>query len=136
MADSVIVNKIRSIELSLMQVSKYYKGNESDFDTNFMRQDAILLNLQRACEFSLDLCNHLIKTRKLGVPQNSKQTFEILEQEKVISPELSKRMTNMVGFRNIAVHEYSKLDIQIVKSILENRLQDFRDFVKIALKYV
>ena len=136
MADSVILNKTASIERCLRRVRKDYMGFEKEFDSDFMRQDAILLNLQRACEQSLDLANHLIKTKNLGVPQNSKHTFVILQQNGIIGDELSKKLLNMVGFRNIAVHEYSKLDLAVVKSIIEKHLDDFRQFVKIALQFV
>jgi uncharacterized protein YutE (UPF0331/DUF86 family) len=34
----------------------------------------------------------------------------------------------MVGFHNVAVHDYQKLSLEVVKSILENHLNDFRAF--------
>jgi len=40
----------------------------------------------------------------------------------------------MVGFRNIAIHEYSALNLEIVGSIIENRLIDILDFSQIILK--
>ena len=40
----------------------------------------------------------------------------------------------MVGFRNIAIHDYQKISLQILKSILTNNLGDFREFVKVLLK--
>jgi uncharacterized protein YutE (UPF0331/DUF86 family) len=136
MADSIVINNAASIERCLTRIKDDYEGNGADFESNFMRQDAVLLNLQRACKLSIDLGNHLIMLRKLGIPQNSQDTFEILGKEGVISEDLMRQMIAMVGFRNIAVNEYSKLNIKVVMSILENRLHDFTNFVKIAIQAI
>ena len=38
-------------------------------------------------------------------------------------------MRNMIGFRNIAVHDYQALNLDIVVNIVLHRLDDFKDFV-------
>lgn len=45
-----------------------------------------------------------------------------------IEPDLSRRMQAMVRFRNVAIHDYQKLSLEVVKSILKNHLNDFREF--------
>lgn len=42
-------------------------------------------------------------------------------------------MQAMVGFRNVAVHDYQELSLDIVRSILENKLIDFRIFTQAAI---
>ena len=37
-------------------------------------------------------------------------------------------MEAMVGFRNIAIHNYQTLDQEILKAILQERLPDLEDF--------
>ena len=94
-----------------------------------------MLNITRACELTIDLANHLIKTRKLGIPTDSRQSFELLEQAGLISLGLSRRMQSMVGFRNIAVHDYRQLDMEIVSWVIEDGLDDllaFADLVRQA----
>lgn len=135
MADSVIINKAASIERCIKRIREDYLGHEAEFETNFMRQDAILLNLQRACEQSIDLGNHLIRIQGLGAPQGAKDTFAILEKAGVISPELCLKLAHMAGFRNIAVHEYSKLDLNVAQAIIEKHLDDLLEFSTVALKY-
>ncbi len=132
--DDVIVNKIESIERCLWRVEEEYRGHEEELETNFTRQDSIVLNLQRACEQTIDLGNHLVKTRNLGVPQTSRDSFELLQRAGIIDQTLAASLKSMVGFRNIAIHEYKSLDLKIVRSIIENHLKDFRAFAKIALK--
>ena len=61
MSDDVVLNKISSIERCLNRITAEYNGKEGQFRTNLTVQDSILLNLQRACEASIDLANYPIK---------------------------------------------------------------------------
>lgn len=135
MSDDIVLNKISSIERCLNRITEEYEGKQAQFRTNFTVQDSILLNLQRACEASIDLANYLIKKNKLGSPQNSRESFEILAQAKVIDPLLSDKMKRMVGFRNLAIHEYHTLSMDIVESIIRHNLNDFRLFTKKILQF-
>ncbi len=58
----------------------------------------------------------------------------MLPDSGVVDADTAIRMQAMVGFRNIAVHNYLKLDLDIVRSILSSRLDDFRRFAADALK--
>lgn len=135
MADSVILNKIASIERCVQRVKEDYNGHEKDFETNFMRQDAVILNLQRACELSIDLANHLVKAKGLGVPQNSRQGFELLAEAGIINEGLSRELKAMVGFRDIAIHNYTKLDLAVVRAIIDSHLPTFLGFTREALLF-
>ncbi len=128
MADEVILNKIAVIERRLKRVEEEYAQNEPELETNHTRQDAIVLNLLRASEAAIDLAMHVARTRKLGLPQESREAFSLLEKAGWIEPELSQRMRAMVGFRNVAVHDYQNLNLEILKSVLDNHLDDFRAF--------
>lgn len=136
MPDSIIINKVASVERCIERILEDYYGHEAEFETNFMRQDAILLNLQRACEQAIDIANHLVRLQGLGAPQSTRDAFVQLEKAGIIDSSLSSRLSLMVGFRNIAVHEYSKIDLNIVRAIIEKHLDDFRKFGKTALQFV
>ena len=86
--------------------------------------NSIILNLQRLCEACLNLATHLIRKKKLGIPQSSKDCFVILEKADLLSSELSSRLQSMVGFRNIAVHEYQSLNLKIVQKVVEDYMYD------------
>lgn len=131
--DDILLNKAAIIERCLKRLDSLYPGHEHELENNFDRQDAILLNLQRACEASIDAGMHLVRIRKLGIPQQSKDAFVLLEKANILEPVLSRQMQAMVGFRNIAVHEYQSLNMAILRSILEHRLGDFRAFSKLLI---
>ncbi len=92
------------------------------------------MNLQRASELVIDIANHLIKIKKLGLPQESKDSFTLLKRAGIIDSQMMKNLQGMVGFRNILVHEYKDLDLNIMVRVIENHLKDLLDFANIALE--
>lgn len=63
----------------------------SDFKTNYLLQDAAVLNIIRACETALDLANMLIRRRRLGIPSESRESFGILVREQLLERSLGSR---------------------------------------------
>ncbi len=134
MTDDILLNKCATVERCLKRIEEEYKGAEHELANNFTKQDAIILNLQRACEASIDLANHLVRIHRLGIPQNSRESFNLLEKSEIINPEDAARMRAMVVFRNIAIHDYAELNLDIVRNILEKHLGDFLAFTEGVLK--
>ena len=134
MADDVLVNKAAAIERAVNRVREEYAGDDRNLVANQTRQDAMVLNLQRACESSIDAAMHLVRVQRLGVPQETREAFALLEGAGVIDRELSDRMKKMVGFRNVAIHDYQKLNLDIVRRIIIEHLDDFLVFTRILLR--
>jgi uncharacterized protein YutE (UPF0331/DUF86 family) len=132
--DDVIVNKLASIERCLKRIHEEYRGHEDELHNNFSRQDAIVLNLLRLCEIAIDLASYTVRSDQLGSPQSTREVFVLLEQAEIIDKDLSTRLQAMVGFRNVAVHEYQKLSLPIVVSLLQNHLNDFVVLSQIFIK--
>ena len=82
----------------------------------------------------IDLAMALVKDRRLGPPQESRHAFELLRDAGLIDGDLVRRMAGMVGFRNVAVHDYRRLNLDVVNAIVTKRLGDFRDFARRALR--
>lgn len=133
MADNVLINKAASIERCVSRAREEYQVDPEGFATNFTRQDAAILNIQRACEAALDMAQHLIRRERLGVPQSARDTFTLLTSAGWISPELADNLKRMVGFRNIAVHDYQTLQLPITVSIIEQHLDEFLDYTRCLL---
>ena len=124
MPDDVVVQKLASIDRCLSSIRKYI-ADDLDRLHDAMVLDAVVLNLQRACEQAIDAACREVSRRGLGVPTDSADAFTILEREAILSSTVADRMRRMVGFRNIAIHEYRKLDPTIVRTVVEHRLGDF-----------
>lgn len=127
---AVILNKFETIEKCINRINEEYEGDSENLK-DYRKMDMIILNLQRACEAVLDLAMYIVSTRKLGLPQNKRQAFVLLEENKIIDESMSRNMQGMVGFRNIAVHDYKEIDEDILKDVIENHLTDLLDFARV-----
>ena len=135
MADDVLLNKAASIERAVRRVREEHAGDDQNLLANQTRQDAIILNLQRACENSIDAAMHLVRVHRLGVPQETREAFTLLEQAQLLDIQLAGRLKKMVGFRNVAVHDYQKLNLDIVRRIVVDHLDDFLAFTRLLLSH-
>ena len=126
---AVIINKFESIQRCINRINEEYEGNPDNLE-DYRKMDAIVLNLQRACEVTTDIAMYLVSTRKLGVPQAKKEAFELLEQNNLISNKMCEKMKNMIGFRNIAIHDYKQIDEEILRDVIENHLSDLVEFAR------
>jgi uncharacterized protein YutE (UPF0331/DUF86 family) len=133
MADDVLLNKAASIERCVARAREEYAIDPSGFATNFTRQDAAILNIQRACEATLDMGQHIIRRESLGLPQSARDVFTLLAQAGWIKDALAESMKRMVGFRNVAVHEYQTLQLPITLNIITGHLGEFAEFSRSML---
>jgi uncharacterized protein YutE (UPF0331/DUF86 family) len=134
MKNDVILNKISVIERCINRIQEVYANEPSNLK-DYTKQDSIILNIQRACEASIDLAMHIVAEQRLGLPQTSRDAFDMLQSHSIIEEDIAKRLKAMVGFRNVAVHDYQTLNIEILKQIVENHLGDFSDYTKQILKF-
>lgn len=128
MVDDVLINKAATIERCVRRAREEYAADPGSFASNFTRQDAAILNIQRACEAALDMGQHLIRRERLGVPQSARDVFSLLARGGWINSELAAALKRMVGFRNIAVHDYESLQLPITVRIIETHLDEFLDY--------
>ncbi|HDX9578117.1 TPA: DUF86 domain-containing protein [Bacillus pseudomycoides] len=129
MKSEVILNKIATIERCIKRIKDVYENNLENLE-DYTKQDSIILNIQRACEASIDLAMHIVASKKLGLPQSSREAFDLLVEANVINKDLGNNLKAMVGFRNIAVHDYQSVNLDIVQKIIEKHLGDFKLFTK------
>ncbi|WP_250657366.1 type VII toxin-antitoxin system HepT family RNase toxin [Alkalimarinus coralli] len=127
--NDLFINKVATINRCIERIHQEF-DSEADFKANYTKQDSVILNLQRACEASIDMANMVIRIRKLGVPQSSRDSFSLLERDNIIDQRVAKSMQSMVGLRNVAVHDYQALNLDIVIHVIAYHLNDFKDFAR------
>ena len=134
MVDDVLLNKAASIERCVARAREEYARDPSSFGEDYTRQDAAILNIQRACEAALDMGQHTIRRERLGLPQSSRDVFGLLARAGRIPEPLSESLKRMVGFRNIAVHQYQDLQLPITIAIITRHLDDFLTYSRLLLQ--
>lgn len=132
--DDIVLNKAEIVERCVRRVREVYADDAGAFRDDLTRQESVLLNLQRACEATIDLGMHLVRRGRLGVPKASREAFDLLERAGTIPHDLAAPLRAMVGFRNVAVHDYCQLDLHIVEAIIERHLEDLLAFTRLAIE--
>ncbi len=127
--NEVYIQKQDIIRRCLKRIEDEYGGDGRKWEA-FVVQDAIMLNLLRACEASIDLAMFVVSKKKLGAPTDTRDAFFRLERAGILNAGIAAAMRNMVGFRNLAVHTYQELDMTKVKTLVDERLNDFELLLK------
>jgi uncharacterized protein YutE (UPF0331/DUF86 family) len=130
----VVLAKVAAVQRCLRRIKDVTAFDAARLD-NLDVQDVFVLNLQRAIQSSIDLATHVIASEGLGIADTVGGNFVLLANAKIITKTLSKKMQSMVGFRNIAIHEYQALDADILKAILIRNLQDLERFYTTILNH-
>lgn len=127
MKDDVIIQKVDVVKRCLARIQEVTKGDDNTLqDINV--QDVFVLNLQRAIQASIDLAFVLISQHGWPLPKVYRESFQLLADKEVIDFTLSEKMQKMCGFRNIAIHEYQALDLDVLESILKYHLVDIEEY--------
>lgn len=127
-----LAQKAARLQRCLQRAREEY-GQATDFLAEFSRQDAAILNVQRACELAIDMGNLVIAHERWDLPASAREVFGVLQRVGVIDEALGAALARMVGFRNIAVHEYQKLDMAIVVAVIEHELDHLHQFAGLLL---
>jgi len=91
--------------------------------------------LQLAIQVSLDIGNHILAEIQTRAPEEYRDIFILLGENKVLPVELAEKMAQLAGLRNILVHDYLEIDLNRIYEFLKTDLSDFREFAKYISKY-
>jgi uncharacterized protein YutE (UPF0331/DUF86 family) len=129
--DDVILAKRTSIERCIAQIEAYLtQRSDTPFAADYLTQDAVTMNIQRACESCIDIANRVVRLRRLGSPKESRDCFVLLAEAGIIDTPMLRSMLGMVGFRNILVHQYTRLDPTILQSVMTTQVYDTLAFAQ------
>jgi uncharacterized protein YutE (UPF0331/DUF86 family) len=128
----IVLAKVATVQRCLKRIRET-TGFEPQTLDDIDKQDIFVLNLQRAVQAVIDIATHIVASEGLGLPDTIKGNFKLLQDAGIVSKELAEKMESMVGFRNIAMHDYQAIDNNILKSILVNNLKDLEDFYTTVL---
>jgi uncharacterized protein YutE (UPF0331/DUF86 family) len=130
--DEIVLSKIGTIERRLARAREVYAGDPKRLD-DLTTEDSVVLNLLRACDASIDISMRIVSRRRLGIPKDTAAAFDLLQHACVLSPSLCERMRRMIRFRQIALHDCTGVDRNVLLPILDERLSDFEEFCRAVL---
>lgn len=128
MDSQVIQNKLVSLKRCIERIESKTPPELALFINSHDLQDIVMLNLQRAIQIAVDIAAHITSEMDFKIPSTMAESFQILYENDVITGDTSERMQKSIGLRNIAVHEYTSLNWDIVYRVATTRLNVFRDY--------
>jgi len=94
-----------------------------------LREERFVVHtLQLACQAALDLASHVVSDQALGEPQTNRELFALLQQAGLIDASLAASMARLAGFRNVIVHGYERVSLEVVEDVIRHRLGDLETF--------
>jgi len=126
------------IERLLVNLEEYIQDLEqikskhtlAEFKNNKFVRRYTERTLQIAIEACLDLASHIISYSGFREPLDNKDCFQVLLEYGIISVDLTDRLKRMAQFRNVVVHDYIKINPEIVYVIVQKNIQDIVVFAK------
>lgn len=113
----VVTAKVATIDRCLQRISET-RGERSAVLLPVEVEDIVVLNLQRAVQAAIDLATHVVSAEGYALPDSVAAFFSVLEGHGIMEPALAERLRRMVGFRNVAIHDYQAIDARIVEAIV------------------
>ena len=130
----LILAKASSVKSHLNRVIEKRNIDLQTFLKDIDCQESILFNLQMAIQNCIDIAAHIISEEGFGVPGSTNEMFYLLEENGYVDTELTEKMVKAVGFRNLIVHEYGKVELKQVFEAAHKDIKNLNEYLKSIFK--
>ena len=131
-----ILNTLERLQEYVKMLNSYKKHSIHDINEDFTLRGAIERYLEVSLECVLDIGEMVISKEDFRKPETYKEVIEILGDEGILPGGFAERFAEAAKFRNILVHMYAEVDVEMVYEILQNNLGDFDEFAKYIARYL
>lgn len=124
----MINEKLKRLEENLRVLGKFKDDYTlEDVIADKVDEWALRYGLLESIQIIIDLSCSFVAEKNLGIPKNYSECIELIISNNYLDKELGKRIIQMVGLRNLLVHEYGIIDLNKLYEYL-NHLDDIRNF--------
>lgn len=124
----MINDKLKRLEENLRVLSDFKEQYSlEDLLTNKIDEWALRYGLLESIQVIIDISCSFVAEKNLGIPKNYSECILLIVSNKYLDKDLGQRIIQMVGLRNLLVHEYGIIDVQRLYEYLDH-LNDIRDF--------
>ena len=125
-----IKEKIKEIEQFVSDMEFIVPSDFEEYKTDAKTKAACERFFEKIVEGIVDIAFLVIKEKGLTLPEEDKESFDILARAHLISLELANRLKQAKGMRNILAHDYGRVDDEIVfESITGEIVRDANAFL-------
>jgi uncharacterized protein YutE (UPF0331/DUF86 family) len=133
---TLILKKVSALDEYIKQIGEYASIRVKAYADDWKVQRIVERTLQMMIETCLDISGHIISDENLRVPETYADVFRIMVENGILNGSHLDSFEKMARFRNIVVHDYERIDPEIVVGILRNNLQDFEEFKASVITYL
>jgi len=126
--NSLVLRKLSDLSDLYRQLLEYRDISTRRYAADWKSQRIVERTLQMMVEICLDVANHIISDKGYRRPVGYADHFTVLRENRILNARLAAHMEKMAKFRNLIVHNYDKIDAEIIVSILKKNLPDFEAF--------
>jgi len=116
-------------------LKKIQRFTLNDLKMNIENVWSTTFGLVAGIEAVLDISQYILTDKEIKIESYGKIPVK-LEEAGIIDKNFSEKIQKMVGFRNRAIHNYPSLDEKQLYEILQNDVDDFREFLEIVNSYL
>lgn len=131
-----IIAKLQKLDEYLGYLGEIQKVNKDNFIKDYHFYGLAERYFQLSIEVLLDIGKLIITVKSLKRPDDNQDIFVVLCDSNIVSKKLTEKLVGIANFRNILVHDYEKIDREIIFEKLQKNLNDFKDFKKEILIYL
>ena len=125
----MILSEVEFLRIIGKETYDIYKSDEKSLRATSKAIESI-------AQYIIDICSHIVAQKHWGVSETYGDCISKLETHKIISGSLSKNLQLLISMRNLLVHEYGKVDHEIVWNSIESIESDSMDFVSSIKEYL
>lgn len=131
-----IKNKLEQLNKYVGELRSLSKLTLSEFKKDRVKRAAVERFFQMSIEVVIDISSMIISHEDLESPENYRKMILELGKSGVLDEDFVDDFADIAGFRNVLVHQYAKIDTEIVHRKLKEKLNDFDEFSKQIASYI
>ena len=131
----IIRRHLAALRESLQVLSTRSGVSLEELDTDTEKRWLVERGLQLCAQNALDIATHIAASRGRDVPDYASAIDE-LGRLGVLPNEFARGFRGVAGFRNVLVHGYLDVDLEVLHTLLHERLGDFESFAAYIEAYL
>jgi uncharacterized protein YutE (UPF0331/DUF86 family) len=131
-----VLARLAALNQYLGELEQFRPLSRAEFSGDLRNYRTVERDFQLAAQAAIDIGTHILAADFPQRAQGYREVLETLGQVGVLPGGFAERFAGVASFRNVLIHEYLAVDLDIVYDHLENDLDDFRLFARYVTEYL
>ena len=127
--------KISQAEKYLEELKNFLKLSDPEISGDLKNRYALERVFLLLVEEMIDINNHLLKSFDVAV-NDLRSSFGLLGEQGILNKEFAAKISPLTGVRNILVHQYEKINLELFLKNLRNNLDDFGKYFSSVIDFI